>query len=142
MPQPLEDGIYQRAYQIAGLVQTCVQERNIVLNPRIHFVAYTVALRDALRTPNIPECRCTCNACDGPGNVNRDPVSEDGYADNARLSAIAEQDNNCHRPLCFRGSPNSAKAKTYFTPSHELNYFHELIFYHFIYHRYSNRLFE
>ena len=90
--RPLEEDIYQRACKIAGLVHTRVQERNIVLSPRIRFGAYTAGLRDTLRTANIPECRCTCqcDACSDPDNVNPDPVSEDDYAEHA--SAIAEDD--------------------------------------------------
>ena len=88
--RPLEEDICQRAYHIAGLVQDCVQERNIVLNPRIHFGAYTVGLRDTLRTANIPECRCTCDACSDPSNETRDLISEDDYAEHA--SVIAEED--------------------------------------------------
>ena len=86
--RPLEDDIYQRGYQIAGLVQDRVQERNIILTPRIYFGAYTVALRERLRTQT--ECRCACDACNDPDNLNRDLVSEDECAEYA--NAIAEQD--------------------------------------------------
>ena len=90
--RPLEDDVYQRGCQIMILVQNCVQERNIVLTPRMHFGAYTVSIQERLRTAGIPHCRCNCDACNYPANVNRNPVPEDSFA--LIASAIADRDIN------------------------------------------------
>ena len=108
-----EDDIFQRSYHIAGLVQERVQERNIVLTPRIHFGQYGVQLRDQLRTSGVFECRCTCTACSSsdPANPNREPVSEDELEETA--NAVAEQDIadfiSGELPIPQRPSPTSRR---------------------------------
>ena len=88
--RPLEDDVYRRGVQIMILVQNRIQERNIILTPRVHFGAYTVSIQEGLRTAGISHCRCNCTNCDYPDNVHRDPVPDDSFA--LVASAIADRD--------------------------------------------------
>ena len=112
--RPLEDDVYRRGCQIMILVQNRVQDRHIVLTPRIHFGAYSVSIQERLRTAGIPHCRCDCNACNDPGNRNRIPVPDDDFA--LVASAIADRDiadfvNSGAAPIPQRPRPASRRHK-------------------------------
>ena len=88
----LEDDIAHRGTRIMVLVQNRVQERDIILTPRIQFGAYNVSITGRLRTVGIPHCRCNCADCNDPGNANRYPVTDDDF--DLVASAIADRDIN------------------------------------------------
>jgi hypothetical protein len=88
----LPDDVFHRSVQIMLLVQERVQERGIVLTPRIHFGAYRESITHRLDTAGIPHCRCVCASCDNPDNPRRDPVTEHDF--DLVASAIADRDIN------------------------------------------------